>query len=270
MDKNNELIISESVISGLMPSHSLGKEAVKKICDRLPDLYKGTLAVGRQNSQTTSTLQTMTMLSDSPYRQLKQCLVQIETKRNALLELHFKTKKQKIEIERWEESDDKLDHVKAEETRCAIINMQSAAENTMKEIGIYQDIYDQICESHNIPKDWDEEDFEKTEIDHAIRMGFRQAIQNLLSSNMIAISTAEYWEQFGIHPMIGERLTRQYMDSIKKELDENKFPSVQSMHNFLDSMVETFQNEHKHTLKRIGVDAIINHQYIYKKREKGK
>ncbi len=42
------------------------------------------------------------------------------------------------------------------------------------------------------------------------------------------------------------------------------------MHNFLDSMVETFQNEHKHTLKRIGVDAIINHQYIYKKREKGK
>ncbi len=49
MDKNNELIISESVISGLMPSHSLGKEAVKKICDRLPDLYKGTLAVGRQN-----------------------------------------------------------------------------------------------------------------------------------------------------------------------------------------------------------------------------
>ena len=135
----------------------------------------------------------------------------------------------------------------------------------MKEIGMYQDIYEQIRTSHNIPVNWDEEDYEKTEIDHALRMGFRQAIQNLMSSGRIAISTVEYWEQFGVHPMVGEKLTKDYLGSVEAEMKGGKLPSVVSMHKFLDSMVETFKDEHKHSLTRIGVDAIINHQYAYKK-----
>ena len=137
----------------------------------------------------------------------------------------------------------------------------------MKEIGMYQDIYEQIRTSHNIPIDWDEEDYEKTEIDNALRMSFRQAIQNLMSSGRIAISTVEYWEQFGVHPMVGEKLTRDYLASVDAELKENKLPSVVSMHKFLDQMVETFKDEYKHSLTRIGVDAIINHQYAYKKKK---
>jgi hypothetical protein len=88
-----------------------------------------------------------------------------------------------------------------------------------------------------------------------------------MSSDRIAISTVEYWEQFGIHPMAGEKLTRDYMAGIDNELQDGKLPSVQSMHLFLDQMVETFKDEHKHSLKRIGVDAIVNHSYIYKKKK---
>jgi hypothetical protein len=146
--------------------------------------------------------------------------------------------------------------------------MRTSAENAMKEIGMYQDIYDEIRTSHGIPVDWDEEDFESSEIENAIRMGFRQAIQNLMSTGKIAISTVEYWEQFGIHPMVGEKLTRDYMASVDQEITGGKLPSVQSMHLFLDQMVETFKDEHKHSLKRIGVDAIVNHAYIYKKKKK--
>jgi hypothetical protein len=68
--------------------------------------------------------------------------------------------------------------------------------------------------------------------------------------------------------MVGEKLSREYMASVQKELDANKHPSVQSLHLFLDQMVETFKNEYKHSLKRIGVDAIVNHAYIYKKKKK--
>ena len=209
----------------------------------------------------------MTMLADSPYRQMKQCLAQIDNKRNALIEVHFKAKKNKVKIERWEKSGDALDAVEAEEARSQVEQMRSSAENAMKEIGMYQDIYDQIRTSHNIPLDWDEEDYEKTEIDNALRMSFRQAIQNLMSSGRIAISTVEYWEQFGVHPMVGEKLTRDYLASVDAELKENKLPSVVSMHKFLDQMVETFRDEHKHSLTRLGVDAIINHQYAYKKKK---
>ena len=240
MSEEKSLVISESIVNDLIPNTTLSQESLTKICDRLPELHRAKTAVGRKNSQTTSTLMTMTMLADSPYRQMKQCLSQIDNKRN---------------------------RVKAEEARVGIEQMRTSAENAMKEIGMYQDIYDEIRTSHGIPVDWDEEDFESSEIENAIRMGFRQAIQNLMSSDRIAISTVEYWEQFGIHPMVGEKLTRDYMASVNQEITAGKLPSVQSMHIFLDQMVETFKDEHKHSLKRIGVDAIVNHAYIYKSKK---
>ena len=262
----SDLILSKQLIGDMLEGSSISNKGLQKICDRLPELNRAKRAVGRKNSQTTSTLMTMTMLADSPYRQMKQCLSQIDNKRNALIEAHLNTKKNKIKIERWEKSGDALDAVEAEEARSQIEQMRSSAENAMKEIGMYQDIYEQIRTSHNIPIDWDEEDYEKTEIDNALRMSFRQAIQNLMSSGRIAISTVEYWEQFGVHPMVGEKLTRDYLASVDTELKENKLPSVVSMHKFLDQMVETFKDEYKHSLTRIGVDAIINHQYAYKKK----
>ena len=264
-----ELQLSENVLDSLLPADgSISKEGLQKICNRLPELERGKKAVGRKNSQTTSTLMTMTMIADSPYRQMKQCLSQIDNKRNALIESYFNTQKNKVKIAKWEESDNELDKVKAEEAKVQIEQAKVYAENAMKEIGMYQDIYDEIRESHNIPVDWDEEDYEASEIQHAIRMSFRQAIQNLMSTDKIAISTVEYWEQFGIHPMVGEKLTREYMMSVRNEMNDGKLPSVQSMHLFLDQMVETFKDEHKHSLKRIGVDAIVNHSYIYKNKNK--
>ena len=264
----SDLILSKNVLGEMLNGSSISDEGLQKICDRLPELHRGKNVFGRKNSQTTSTLMSLTMIADSPYRQMKQCLSQIDSKRNALIEAHFRSKKNKVKIERWEKSGDALDAVEAEEARVQMEQVRSSAENAMKEIGMYQDIYDQIRTSHNIPIDWDEEDFEKTEIDHALRMGFRQAIQNVMSSGRIAISTVEYWEQFGVHPMVGEQLTKEYLESVALEIKDNKLPSVVSMHKFLDQMVETFKDEHKHSLTRIGVDAIINHQYAYKKKKK--
>ena len=262
------LILYKNIVDDLLGKSSISDEGLQKICDRLPELHRGKRIFGRKNSQTTSTLMTMTMIADSPYRQMKQCLSQIDSKRSALIEAHFKTKKNKVKIERWEKSGDALDAVEAEEARVQIIELQSSADNAMKEIGMYQDIYEQIRTSHKIPINWDEEDYEKTEIDHALRMGFRQAIQNMMATNRIAISTVEYWEQFGVHPVVGEKLTRDYLASVEEEIKNGKMPSVVSMHKFLDCMVETFKDEHKHSLTRIGVDAIINHQYAYKKKKK--
>lgn len=265
---NKNLTLSKQLIGDLLGGSSISAKGLQKICDRLPELNRAKRVVGRKNSQTTSTLMTMTMLADSPYRQMKQCLAQIDKKRNALIDTHFTVKKNKVKIKMWLEEDTELSRVEAEEASVNNEGMKISCENSMKEIGMFQDIYDQIRISHNIPVDWDEADFEKQEIDHALRMGFRQAIQNLMSTGRIAISTVEYWEQFGVHPMVGEKLTRDYLSGIEKELNEDKLPSVVSMHKFLDHMVETFKDEHKHSLTRIGVDAIINHQYAYKKNGK--
>ena len=264
---DNKLILSKHLLGDLLEGSSISDAGLQKICDRLPELHRAKRSVGRKNSQTTSTLMTMTMLADSPYRQMKQCLSQIDNKRHALIEAHFRTEKNKIKIERWEKSGDELDAVEAEEASVQNEEVKVSAENSMKEIGMFQDIYEQIRTSHNIPVDWDEEDYEAQEIAHALRMSFRQAIQNIMSSGRIAISTVEYWEQFGVHPMVGEKLTKDYLESVALEIKDNKLPSVVSMHKFLDHMVETFKDEHKHSLTRIGVDANINHQYAYKQKK---
>jgi hypothetical protein len=56
------------------------------------------------------------------------------------------------------------------------------------------------------------------------------------------------------------------MHSVRAEIDSGKFPSVQSMHMFLEQMVETFKDEHQHSLKRMGLEKIVNDDYVYKKR----
>jgi hypothetical protein len=264
---DTKLMLSNTLLSELVPTGSFSKEALEKISRRLPELDRGKRSCGRTNSQTCATLQTMTMLADSPYRQLQQCLVQIDNKKEALVEIYWNVQKDKIKIKRWEESDDEFQHIEAKAARAETERLRSSCEQALKEIGIYQDIYDQVRKAHNIPEKWDEEDFEKHEISNAIRMSFRHAIQNILATGTVAKSTSEYWEQFGIHPMIGERMTREYMGGVQKELDENRVPSVTNMHEFLDRMCELFKDEHKHSLKRIGIDAIVNHQYIYKEKK---
>jgi hypothetical protein len=205
------------------------------------------------------------MIADSPYRQMKQCLAQIDGKRKALIHAHFTLKKNNAKIKTWRDKNTELSNVLADEASVENVEMQESCENSMKEIGMFQDMYDQIRESHGIPVDWDEADFESQEIDNALRMSFRQAIQNISSTGKIAVSTSEYWEQFGVHPQVGEKLVRDYMRSVDAEIKDGKLPSVTSMHDFLEKMVATFQDEHKKSLTRIGVDALVNHQYAYKK-----
>ena len=101
MNDETSLVISETLVNDLIPNTTLSPEALAKICDRLPELHRTKSAVGRTNSQTTSTLMTMTMLADSPYRQMKQCLAQIDNKRNALIEVYFNTQKTKVKIKQW-------------------------------------------------------------------------------------------------------------------------------------------------------------------------
>ena len=89
----NEIQLSKNILDSLLPvDQSISKEGLQKIYNRLPELERTKKAVGRKNSQTTATLMTMTMLADSPYRQMKQCLSQINNKRNALIESYFRNK----------------------------------------------------------------------------------------------------------------------------------------------------------------------------------
>ena len=72
------LTLSKNVLGDLLNGSTISDEGLQKICDRLPELHRGKKVFGRRNSQTTSTMMSLTMIADSPYRQMKQCLSQID------------------------------------------------------------------------------------------------------------------------------------------------------------------------------------------------
>ena len=64
---------------------------IAKIRERMVEMDRANQSLGRKNTQTMNQLMTLTMLTESPYRMMRQCLTQIERKRQAVEEAHFTT-----------------------------------------------------------------------------------------------------------------------------------------------------------------------------------
>ena len=90
--------------------HIFTEDKIAKIADMMPEINRATRTLGRQNTQVTNKLMTLTMLNDvSGYRMLRQCLAQIETKRSALKENRFKILKDRIRLEKFQMEKDYLE-----------------------------------------------------------------------------------------------------------------------------------------------------------------
>ena len=74
---------------------TVSDKQVEKINSRLPEYYRTYNIIGHSTSQTSYSLQTMQMISDSPLSRMKQCLAQINRKYNALQEAFYKIENKK-------------------------------------------------------------------------------------------------------------------------------------------------------------------------------
>ena len=250
-------------------SSTLTKESLMKIEQRMPEIVRATNTAGRRNTQTTSQLMTLNMSGDEPYRHLRQILAQIEKKRGALEESHFRVKKQIIKLRKYEkkiEQDptDEYSIVCRDEILTGLDRSKLYVEAAIKEIGMFQDAYDDIRESHNIPDNWDEIDAEKGEIKHHIKMGFRNGFQEIMSSGMIGRGTSEYLEQFGIHTQSARKHLSDYVQQNERLLDSGKEPTIEHFHKFLDAMADKYADAYQMNLKRIGLKKLIRDEWCYK------
>ena len=60
----------------------IDSKKLAKISQRMVEINRANLTVGKKNTQTTSSLMTLTMMCDAPYRRLRQVLAQIEKTRD--------------------------------------------------------------------------------------------------------------------------------------------------------------------------------------------
>ena len=251
----------DDITSGL---ETINKEQLAKITSRLPELHRGKALVGHSTSHTSYSLQTMNMISDSPLSRMKQCLAQIEKKYQALREAYFKLEEYKLEIKEKQFNEDEKSKLRIQELESLISAVSSGMENTLRQIGMFQDMYDSIKKNNNIADDWTEEDFEKQEIENMIRRAFRIIIQDMQSSGRISKAGIEFCEQLGIHPTRGEYLTSLYLEKCGEETMKGNTLSIKVMHNFLDDMVKEFADDYKIALERLGLDGIGSEEFMAK------
>jgi len=257
----NELAQIQDTISGLA---TITPEKMQKISDRMVEMERANNSLGRRNTQTTNQLMTLTMLTDSPYRRLRQCLAQIEKKKSALREHYFKHKKLLVEIKEWEEEDTELAHIKIAEARAGIEHGKIYIEGAIKELAVFQDAYEEIRKNNNIPVLWDEEDAETDEIRHHIRQAFRQSHRDMILTGTITQGNAEYLEQYGIHLQTARNVIGKYIATCEALIEEGKMPNIDHLYEFLDSCVEIFGEEYIKVMNHIGITELVRSEWLFK------
>jgi|TARA_R110000772_G_scaffold17171_2_gene48041 hypothetical protein len=238
-------------------------EKLAMIASKMPEIDRANHTAGRSQTQTTNQLMSLTMMTDSPYRMMRQCLSQIERKRSALEESYFKMKKKSIMIKQWYEKGDEMSVVKAQEAESQAFRQKDYIDGALKEIATFQCSYDEIRKSHNIPEKWDERDAEIAEIDHHIKQAFRQAHRDVVQTGSITGGNMEYMEQYGIHIQTATKIIRDYVASEDEMISQGKMPTVQHLYAFLDSMAVQFNDAHKLVMKRIGIKELIKEDFLY-------
>ena len=257
----NELVEIEKTISGLA---TITPEKLAKISERMVEIDRANNSVGRSNTQTTNQLMTLTMLTDSPYRRLRQILAQIERKRTALTEQYFKYQKLEIEIKDWKEEDTELSRINLAEARAGKESSKKYIEGALKEIGIFQDAYEEIRQNNNVPELWDEEDAELDEIRHHIRQVFRQSHRDMILTGTITQGNAEYLEQYGIHLQTARNVIGKYIATCEGLIEEGKMPNIDHFYEFLDSCVEVFGEEYIKVMNHIGIKELVRSEWLFK------
>tara|TARA_R110000772_G_scaffold259564_1_gene377218 strand:- start:32 stop:886 length:855 start_codon:yes stop_codon:yes gene_type:complete len=233
------------------------------ISKKMVEIDRANHTTGRSQTQTTNQLMSLTMMTDSPYRRLRQCLSQIERKRSALEEAYFKMKKKAILIKGWYEKGDEMSVLKAQEAESQAVRQKDYIDAAFKEIATFQCAYDEIRESHNIPEKWDERDAEVAEIDHHIKQAFRQSHRDVVQTGNITGGNMEYLEQYGIHIQTATKIIRDYIASEDIMINQGKMPTVKHLYAFLDRMAVQFNDAHKMVMKRIGIKELIKEDFLY-------
>ena len=253
---------------------TISKEQLAKISSRFPEFYRASKIIGHSTSQASYTLQTLHMISDSPFSRMKQCISQINKKKLAFNEAYFKVEKMKLKTEELYKKDQnflsfikfkkisKLEKLEIKENEELINTISISMENALRQIGMFQDMYESIRKSNDIPEDWTEKDYEEQEIGNMIKSSFRIAIQDLSMTGSVSKAAVEFWEQLGIHPQFAETITRGYRMKIDADIKNGKKIEITEMYNFLDDMVKEFKDSNKLALERMGLKGIGSEQFM--------
>ena len=260
-------IVKQETIGFLIESNNINEAAVEKVSRHLPELDEKTKAFGSQNTQTTITMMTLTMLGgQSTYRMLRQILAEVEKRKGALTESQVGHAKLIREIKKLEALTD--DPVQAAKYRKACVNMvslENKINGSFKDIATLIDAYNNIKETKGVSDEWDEVAFEKEEKKHHVRRCFEMMYRNLLDQGRISTSTIEYMQQFGVHPQICQKEVQGYISYTDDRIQAGEVLHANDLEDFLDEMGNKYWEGADKTSERLfGKKDFTNKDFMYK------
>lgn len=200
----------------------------------------------------------------TPIRNMRQILAQIAKTKEAIRYNYYKMELKKIKTQILERDlESETDELKAKRMRVKIEGFKSSLESSkgyftgaIRELKNYVDQYNAILESHEIPENWDELDFENEEEEYHIKKAFEQALIAARARPDASIDEGNqiYMSQIGINGTAAKFLVKQFLmneeavinQSLKKleqnpGLNQLQLPTYESQLNFLERMYQTFK-----------------------------
>ena len=152
-------IVSVDSVTFNMPTVTkdiINQNAVAKVNEFLPELDSKTKYFDRNNSQSTLSMMSITMLNgQSPMRMMRQVMAEVEKRKMALSEAQVNHAKQLKKIEKLQnklaqDPDDNLLNAKLRNTMVGITMYESKINGSFKDIAVLIDSYNAIKEKNGI------------------------------------------------------------------------------------------------------------------------
>ena len=258
-------LVENKTIGFEIQSSNINKAAVEKVSQYLPELDEKTRAFGSQNSQTTISMMTLTMLGgQSPYRMLRQIMAEVEKRKGALTEAQVGHAKLVKEIKRLEDKTDPVQQAQYRQKCVSIVTLENKINGSFKDIATLIDAYNNIKETQGIV-DWDEEAFENAEKMHHVRRCFEMMYRNLMDGGRVSTSTIEYMQQFGVHPQICQKEVQGYLNYTDDRIQAGEVLHANDLEEFLDEMGNKYwQGADKTSERLFGKKNFANKDFMYK------
>ena len=268
--KEETKIVKQETIGFSIQSNNINEAAVEKVSQYLPELSEKTKGFGSQNSQTTISMMTLTMLGgQSPFRMLRQILAEVEKRKGALSESQVGHAKLVREIKKLErlttEDDDPVLAAKYRKACVSITTLENKINGSFKDIATLIDAYNNIKETQGISDEWDEVSFENEEKKHHVRRCFEMMYRNLLDGGRVSTSTIEYMQQFGVHPQICQKEVSGYIAYTDDRIQQGGVLHANDLEDFLDEMGNKYWEGADKTSERLfGKKDFTNKDFMYK------
>jgi hypothetical protein len=239
---------------------TINDERMQQIASRMDEINRGLNAFGKTNTQFVAL--GLTLSEATPERNIRQIHAQLESKRGALSEAQFRLLKQQNDLKRkmlrrqeiletplgdgkkypnesYRDLDVERIEIDIEELKSKMVDGRVHIEQAIKEIGMYQDAYDDIVESFGL-QNWDEVDMEHADVEYNLKRCFLQSLRSCRQIGHINEPNQEWLEQLGINPSFVQYEMQSFLETERKVMME----MAQKNQGFGDDMtaVEDFVN----------------------------